>query len=102
MNDYEEEYEEVFKITHASVEALGETMFNLTKERGETTGEATDASMLIEHLIKHVCGFVLCALADDAEEREEAMDIIREAVRHADKYALDALEAAEAKEKTKH
>ena len=105
MNDYEKEYEEVFKITHASVEALGETMLDLTQKRGEKTGEATDASMLIEHLIKHVCGFILCALADDAKEREEAMDIIREAVRHADKYALDALEGlevAEANEKTKH
>ena len=105
MNDYEKEYEEVFKITHASVEALGETMLDLTQKRGEKTGEATDASMLIEHLIKHVCGFILCALADDSKEREEAMDIIREAVRHADKYALDALEGlevAEAKEKTKH
>ena len=102
MDDYEKEYEEVFKITHASVEALGETMLDLTKKRGEKTGEATDASMLIEHLIKHVCGFILCALADDAKEREEAMDIIREAVRHADKYALDALEVVEAEEKTKH
>ena len=102
MDEYEKEYEEVFRITQTSVEALGETILSLTKERGEKTGEATDAPMLIEHLIKHMCGFILCALADDAKEREEAMDIIREAVRHADKYALDALEVAEAKEKTKH
>ena len=102
MNDYEKEYEEVFKITQTSVEALGETMLDLTQKRGEKTGEATDASMLIEHLIKHVCGFILCALAHDSEQREEAMDTIREAVRHADKYALDAFEEREAKEKTKH
>ena len=77
MDEYEKEYEEVFRITQTSVEALGETMLNLTKERGEKTGETTDAQMLIEHLVKHICGFILCALADDAEQREEAMDTIR-------------------------
>ena len=102
MDEYEKEDEEVFRITQTSVEALGETMLNLTKERGEKTGETTDAQMLIEHLVKHICGFILCALADDAEQREEAMDTIREAVRHADKYALDALDEAEADESTKH
>tara|TARA_R100001082_G_scaffold45816_1_gene24435 strand:- start:227 stop:544 length:318 start_codon:yes stop_codon:yes gene_type:complete len=101
MDDYEKEYEEVFKITRKSMEALGDTMLSLTKERGDTTGESTDAQMLIEHLVKHMCGFILCALADDAKEREEAMNIIREAVRHADKYALDALDEAEANEANK-
>ena len=98
MDDYEKEYEEVFKITQTSIEALAKTLETRVKERGDTI----NAHMLIEHLVKHMCGFILCALAHDSEQREEAMDTIREAVRHADKYALDALEVAEAKEKTKH
>ena len=102
MDEYEKEYEEVFRITQTSVEALGDTMLSLTKERGDKTGESTDAQMLIEHLVKHMCGFSLCALANGSKEREEAMDIIREAVRHADRYALKALDEAEANESTKH
>ena len=98
MDEYEKEYEEVYRITQTSVEALAETLMTRVKERNATI----NANMLIEHLVKHMCGFILCALADDAEEREEAMDIIREAVRHADKYALEALDRVEANESTKH
>tara|TARA_R100000781_G_scaffold105391_1_gene69225 strand:+ start:954 stop:1250 length:297 start_codon:yes stop_codon:yes gene_type:complete len=98
MDEYEKEYEEVYRITQTSVEALAETLMTRVNERNATI----NANMLIEHLVKHMCGFILCALADDAEEREEAMDIIREAVRHADKYALEALDRVEANESTKH
>tara|TARA_Y100001970_G_C14099543_1_gene784684 strand:+ start:723 stop:1019 length:297 start_codon:yes stop_codon:yes gene_type:complete len=98
MDEYEKEYEEVYRITQTSVEALAETLMTRVNERNATI----NANMLIEHLVKHMCGFILCALADDAEEREEAMDIIREAVRHADKYALEVLDRVEANESTKH